>query len=425
MELRGKRRGRRLRLIIVFASVVLGATRGVNAGPREHLPAGAQQGTPPAAADPATRPVGTIKTITGKTIVLTTDARAEVTIQVQDDARLVRIAPGQKDLKDAAPIQLADLQPGDRILVRGKMAEDGKTVVAASVIAMKQTDIAMKQSHERDEWQKHGVGGLVSAIDAPGGAIKISTNALGAAKDVSIHVSKQTVLRRYAPDSVKFDEAKPSPIEQIKVGDQLRARGTRSADGTELTADEVVSGTFRNIAGMINAIDASAGTITVMDLVAKKSITVKVTADTQLRKLAPAMAQRIAIRLKGAAAEAPAGGNAAGSPAAKPAEAAGGGQAASGQAGGQGGAGRPGGAGGAGAGGGDLQQALSRMPAATLADLQKGDAVMIVATEGTQEGDVTAISLLAGVEPLLQASGASTILTPWTMNGAPGGDAAP
>jgi hypothetical protein len=421
MELRGKGRVRRLRLIAVFACMALGAARGVDARPREHLGQGAQQETPPAAANPATRPVGTIKTITGKTIVLTTDAKTEVTIQVQEDARLVRIAPGQKDLKDAAPIQLADLQPGDRILVRGKMADDGKTVVAASVIAMKQTDIAMKQSHERDEWQKHGVGGLVSAIDAAGGTIKISTNALGAAKDVSIHVSKQTVLRRYAPASVKFDDAIPSAIEEIKVGDQLRARGTRSADGTEQTADEIVSGTFRNIAGMINAIDASAGTITVMDLVAKKSITVKVTADTQLRKLAPAMAQRIAMRLKGAPADAPAGGNGAGNPAAKPAEAAGGGQAASGQAG----AGRPGGAGGAGAGGGDLQQALSRMPAATLADLQKGDAVMIVTTEGTQEGGVTAITLLAGVEPLLQASGASTILTPWTMSGAPGGDAAP
>jgi len=425
MELRGKGRVRRLRLIVVFACMVLGAARGVDARPREHRPQGAQQGTPPAAANPATRPVGTIKTTTGKTIVLTTDAGAEVTIQVQDDARLVRIAPGQKDLKDAAPIQLADLQPGDRILVRGKMGDDGKTVMAASVIAMKQTDIAMKQSHERDEWQKHGVGGLVSAIDAAGGTIKISTNAVGTAKDVSIRVSKQTVLRRYAPDSVKFDDAKPSGIEEIKVGDQLRARGPRSADGTELTADEVVSGTFRNIAGMINTIDASAGTITVMDLVAKKSITVKVTADTQLRKLAPEMAQRIAMRLKGAPADAPAGANAAGSPAAKPAEAAGGGQAASGQAGGQGGAGRPGGAGGAGAGAGDLQQALGRMPAATLADLQKGDAVMIVTTEGTQEGGLTAITLLAGVEPLLQASGASTILTPWTMSGAPGGDAAP
>jgi hypothetical protein len=417
MEWRGKRRPRRCGLIVVFASMVFAAARGVDARPREHLPPGAQ-GAPPAATNPATRPVGTIKTITGKAIVLTTDAGAEVTIQVQDDARLVRIAPGQKDLKDAAPIQLADLQPGDRILVRGKLADDGKTIVAASVIAMKQTDIAMKQSHERDEWQKHGVGGLVSAIDAGGGTIRISTNALGAAKDVSIHVSKQTVLRRYAPDSVKFDDARPSAIEVIKSGDQLRARGTRSADGTELTADEVVSGTFRNIAGMINLIDAPQGTITVMDLVAKKPITVKVTSDTQLRKLAPAMAQRIAMRLKGAPADAPAGAGAAGSPTAKPAETSGGGQAE-----GQSGAGRTGGAGGA--GGGDLQQALSRMPAATLADLQKGDAVMIVATEGTQERGVTAITLLAGVEPLLQAAGASTILTPWTMGTAPGGDAAP
>jgi len=399
--------------------MVVGAARGVHARPPERPPQGAQQGAAPAAANPATRPVGTIKTITGKTIVLTTDAGAAVTIQVQDDARLVRIAPGQKDLKDAVSIQLADLQPGDRILVRGKMADDGKTVVAASVIAMKQTDIAMKQSHERDEWQKQGVGGLVSAVDAPGGTIKISTNALGAAKDVSIHISKQTVLRRYAPDSVKFDDAKPSAIEEIKVGDQLRARGTHGADGSELAADEVVSGTFLNITGMINAMDASAGTITVIDLVTKKSITVKVTADTQLRKLAPAMAQRIAMRLKGAPADAPAGGNAAGSPAAKPAEPSGGGQSG-GRAGGQTGAGRTGGA-----GGGDLQQALSRMPAATLADLQKGDAVMIVTTEGTQAGGVTAITLLAGVEPLLEAAGASTILTPWTMSGAPGGDAAP
>ena len=416
MELRGKWRVRRLRLIVVFVCMMLGLACGVDARTAASLPQGAQQGAPPS--NPATRPAGTIKTINGRTIVLTTDAKADVTIQVQDDARLVRIAPGQTDLKDAAPIQLQDLLPGDRILVRGKMADDGKTVIAASVIAMKQTDIATKQAHERDEWQKHGVGGLVSAIDASNGTIKISTNALGVAKDVSVQISKQTVLRRYAPNSVKFDDAKPAGIEQIKVGDQLRARGTRGPDGADLVADEVVSGTFLNIAGTINAVDASAGTITVMDLVKKKSITVKVTADTQLRKLAPAMAQGIAMRLKGTpgdAAAAGAGGNGSNS-APKPAE-----TAASGQAGGQ-----PGAAARAGAGrGGDLQQMLSRVPAATLAELQKGDAVMIVTTEGTQESGVTAITLLAGVEPLLQASGASTILTPWTMSGAPGGDAAP
>jgi hypothetical protein len=415
MELQEKGRLRRLRLTVVLVCAVLGLDCGAVASPAE----GAQQGAP--ASNSATRPVGTIKTINGKTIVLTTDAKADVTIQVQDDARLVRIAPGQTDLKDAAVIQLQDLLPGDRILVRGKMADDGKTVIAVSVIAMKQTDIATKQAHERDEWQKHGVGGLVNAVDAANGTIKISTNAMGVAKDVTVQVSKQTVLRRYAPNSVKFDDAKPAPIEQIKVGDQLRARGTRNADGSELAADEAVSGTFLNIAGTVNTIDASAGTITVMDLVAKKSITVKVTSDTQLRKLPATIAQGIAMRLKGAAADAPAGagGSAAANASPKPAETAAGGQAG-GQAGGPGGVARAGGA-----RGGDLQQMLSRIPAGSLADLQKGDAVMIVTTEGTQASGVTAITLLAGVEPLLQASGASTILTPWTMSGAPGGDAAP
>jgi hypothetical protein len=429
MELRGKGRVRRLSLLVVFASMALGAARGVDARPAGRPPQGAPQGAP--ASNPATRPVGTIKTINGRTIVLTTDAKADVTIQVQDDAKLVRIAPGQTDLKDAAPIQLQDLLPGDRILVRGKMAEDGKTVIAASVIAMKQTDIATRQAHDRDEWQRHGVGGLVKEIDAAGGTIKISTNAQGAAKEVTVQISKQTILRRYAPNSVKFDDAKPGPIDQIKVGDQLRARGTRNADSTELAADEVVSGTFLNIAGTINAIDASAGTLTVMDLVAKKSVTVKVTSDTQLRKLQPMMAQMIAMRLKGAPADAATG--AAGSAATpsatpKPADAAAGGQPGGqgGSAGGPGGAARSGGAGGA--RGGDLGQMLSRMPAATLADLQKGDAVMIVTTEGTEAGGATVITLLAGVEPILQASpagGASSILTPWSLSGAPAGDAAP
>jgi len=365
------------------------------------------------------RSLGTVKSINGKTIVLTT-AEGEVTIQVQDDARLLRIEPGEKDLKNAQPLQLQDLQVGDRILVRGAFGPDGKTLLAASVIAMKQADIATKQAHERDEWQRHGVGGLVIKVDAATGTITISTNAVGAAKDVAVHVSKQTVLRRYATDSVKFDDAKAAPLEQIKLGDQLRARGTRSPDGTGLAADEVVSGTFRNIAGTINGVDAGAGTLTVMDLVTKKPVTVKIGPDAQLRKLPPMVAQRMAVRLKGGAPEAAAGGRQGG--------AATGGQTQRAPGGGQNASGAPSnGAGPGGAGrGGDMQ--LSRMPAVTLAELQKGDAVMIVTTEGTAENGVTAVTLLAGVEAILQASpagGASSILTPWSLSGAPSGDTSP
>jgi hypothetical protein len=370
------------------------------------------------------RPVGTIKSISGNTITLTTGAGSDVTVLVQDGAKLVRIAPGQKDLKDAVPIQLQDLQPNDRILVRGNLAADGKSVLALSIIAMKNADITEKQAREREDWQKHGTGGLVSSVDAATSTVTVSLPAIGEKKNVAIHLSKDTILRRYAPDSVKFDDAKLAPLDQIKPGDQLRARGTRSPDGSELTAVEVVSGTFRNIAGIVSAIDASAGSITVQDLAAKKPITIKITSDSQLRKLSAPMAQRIAARLKGISADAASQGSAnapAAANAGQPPKPEGPPTGAPG-ANGAGGSGRPGGG-----GSGDLQQAISRMPAATLAELQKGDAVMIVATEGGPNGTPSVITLLAGVEPILQAapnSSASTILSPWSLGSAPGGEGA-
>ncbi|HMI51069.1 MAG TPA: DUF5666 domain-containing protein [Candidatus Saccharimonadales bacterium] len=367
------------------------------------------------------RPVGTIKAISGNTITLASDAGADVTVQVQDGAKFLRIAPGQTSLKDATVIQLSDIQVGDRVLVRGKLGDDGKTVLASSVIAMKQEDIAQKQAKERDEWQRHGVGGLVGAVDPVSNTITISMNSPGATKNIVVHLSKTTVLRRYAPSSVKFDDAKPAPLDQVKPGDQLRARGNLSGDGTELVADEIVSGTFRNIAGTISAIDAVANTLTVHDLAAKKDVLVKITPESQLRKLSQPIAARIALRLKagngegGAAAE-PGATPSLASPA-KPADRT---AARSGAAPeGRGGMGRQGAP--------DLQQAISRMPAATLADLQKGDAVLLVATQGIQNGEVTAITLLGGVEPILEASpqsSASTILSPWSLgSGAPGGEA--
>jgi hypothetical protein len=258
---------------------------------------------------------------------------------------------------------------------------------------------------------------LVNSVDAASGTITIALPPQGEKKTVAVHLSKDTILRRYALDSVKFDDAKPAPVDQIKPGDQLRARGTRSADGAEFTADEIVSGTFRNVAGTISAIDASGGTITVQDLVAKKSITVKITPDSQLRKLPPPMAQRIAARLKGASTDAPSSPAASADPATKPS-----GSPSDGpQTGGPGGTGRSNGGGPA-----DLQQMIGRMPAATLADLQKGDAVMVVATEGGTGGVSTVITLLGGVEPILEASpksNPSTILSPWSLSSGGGGEA--
>jgi hypothetical protein len=381
--------------VVVVCVAMFAASQPVGVAQKE----GTQSTT---AAKSRVRAVGTIKSITGNTIAVTTDTGAEVNVVIQPSTRLVRSVPGQTDLKSASPIQMQDLQVGDRLLAGGTAAEDGKAVLATTAIVMKKADIAEKQEQDREEWQKHGVAGVVKAVDAGTETIQISTGTLAAEKLI-IHVSQNTIIRRYAPDSVRFDDAKPGALDQIKTGDQLRARGTRSADGSELAADEIVSGSFRNVAGTVIATDQGNSSVAVMDLATKRPVTLKITADSQLHKLPPMVAQRIAMRLKGMTpGGGAAGGAVGGSPRVANAE-----RPSPGNGPGQ----RPGGA-------SDFQQMLSRMPVVTLADLQKGDALMIVATEGSANSPSTAIILLSGVEPILTAapSQAGTILSPWNLS---------
>jgi hypothetical protein len=369
-----------------------------------------QAGTPatPAAKTPPV--LGTIKTIAGESLTITTDAGAESKVTVTSTTKLLRVPPGSKDLSQAEAIPFSEFQQGDRVLVRLRCAGDPAVCEAGTVIAMKKNDIAERQAHEREEWQKHGIGGLVKSVDPAQGAITIGTMTAAGRKDVTVEAGKSTLMRRYAPGSVKFDDAKISSLAEVSPGDQLRARGVRSADGASFAADEVVTGAFRNIAGTILAVDPDAGTMTVSDLATKKSEVVKVSSDSQLRKLPLQIAQMIAARLKGGAEPGSA------TPAGQAAPPAGGAPRPPGS--GVGGQGRN--------GGGDLQQLLGRLTAAPLADFQKGEAVMIVATGGLKDAPVTAITVLGGVEPLLQATTqeqASSILTPWSLSNG-GGDAA-
>ena len=388
-----------LGIILSVSGMAISAQAQSSAQPAESQPGNA--GT-------ASRSIGTVKPISEKALVLKTDAGAEVTV-LTDGARIMRLAPGQTDLKSATPVTLPEVQVGDRMLVRGRPGDNG-AVVATSIVVMKQSDVAQKQQHEREDWQRRGAGGIVSAIDPASGLITASVTPT---LSIAVKTSKDTAFLRYAPNSVKFADAQKGTFDQIKVGDQLRARGNRSADSKEIAAEEVISGTFRNIAGTISSIDAANNAITVKDVLAKKSVVVKFNSDSQLRKLAPPMAQRLAFFLKGGASQggaqpvaasgAPANGPAAGgatAPGASP---------------------RPG-------GGADFQQILSRIPNITLADLQKEDAVMIVAMQGPTNAEATAVTLLGGVEPILTASpngmSAAALFSGWNL-GAPGGDAGP
>jgi len=367
----------------------------------------------------ATRFLGTITAVGTGLLTVKTDAGVERKVTVPDGIRLQRIAPGATNLSNAAVIQFSDLAVGDRVRVVIAPNPATDPVTAISIIAIPQADLAQKQQKDREEWQKNGVGGLVKSVDPGTGAIVITSGAGPALKTITLHTSPTTVLRRYAQDSVSFDQAKPAPLEVIKVGDQLRARGTKSADGLEIAADEVVSGSFRNISGTIGSIDKTAMTLTLKDLTTKQTVTVHVGTDAQMRKLPDVMAKRLASITNSGTNSGSRQGGQAGTNGAGNATAPTGAPAGT-TAGGAGNGTRPsygdGTTNGRPGGGGDLQQMLNRAPAIHLSDLQKGDAVMLVSTQGTNE--VTAVTLLAGVEPLLEApaSTQNMLLSNWNMS---------
>ncbi len=395
-----------------------------------------------AVAQAPARVSGAVTAVAPGTLTVKADNNGELKITVPDGIRLQRVAPGAKDLSTATAIQFSDIAAGDRVSVRITPDSTPSALTAASIIDISAADIAKKQQQDRIDWARRGIGGLVRTVDPASGVILITTGAGANEKNVTVRTSPSTILRRYAADSIDFAKAQPAPIDTIKPGDQLRARGTKNSDSTDLAAEEVVSGSFRNISGSVSSINAAAQTITLKDLITKQQVTVHITDDAQMRKLPDAMARALAASTKSTGAATPTaqpGGMAASNPGqGRP----GGVMGAGGFGGGQPGSGAPGGAaapGGSGnwpgaqggapggtpnaqwgaqrpIGGGDTQSIISRAPAIKLSDLQKGDAIILVSTQGTTE--VTAITLLAGVEPLLQSSAStqSMLLSGWNMS---------
>jgi hypothetical protein len=354
-----------------------------------------------------------------KRISLKSDAGAPLAATVDDDTSYLRVPPGEKDLKKAAKIALPDVAVGDRAFVRGHMAEDQKSIAAVAVIIMTKSDLAQKHERDREEWKRRGLAGPITAINAQSKEVTISTRTREGPKPVVIEIPETVNFRRYAADSVRFSDARPGSFVDLKAGDQLRVLGDKNADGSRIKAEEIISGSFRNIAGVIKSIDARTGEIKLTDLVEHKPVTVRVSSDTSLRRLPPWMAAMLARRDNGAGA--PGGGPASraegvpGPPRAEGAKpGAGGPPPERAQFPGAGG----GGGGGMRRGGGDFQDMLERMPPLKLDELKPGDAIMLSATNGTDPASVTAINVLAGVEPLLTAApqGGQQIFGNWNFD---------
>jgi hypothetical protein len=352
------------------------------------------QGSGAVSSSSPVRPIGVVTKLQTGSLTLHTDAGPDLLVEIGDGVSFLRVPPGATNLSTATKITASDISTGDRVLVRGRVSEDQKSIIATAVIVMTKLDLASAREAERLDWQRRGIGGTVQAVNPETKEITVMSPPAPSAPGNSTHalsivLRADAVLLRYAPDSVKFSDAKPSAFEQIKVGDQLRALGTKTEDGSRFTAEKVVSGTFRNLGVTVVSVDPQNRAIAAKDLASAEPILVRTNADSKLHHLPPSAARALAALNSGGTS----GGKSENEPGAEPL---------------------------------DVQQMLEHAPALDLGEIKPGDPLIVVSTEGAKPSEVTAIDILADVAPILAARPKGrnlAVLGSWSlsMNGGEGG----
>ncbi len=370
-----------------------------------------------AAAQPAAPAIGVVTAASAGQFTLRTDAGSNVTVQVPSGILILRVPPGAKNLNSAVRIPASEITVGDRVLVRGNASSAQRsTLTATSIIVMTKTDIQKEHEAERLEWQKHGIAGVVHAVNPATHQITLAVpnvppTPANPTHLVTLTLAPQATLLRYAPDSVKFSDAKPGTFDQIRPGDQVRALGALNPSGNAFTAREVVSGTFRNIGVTAISVNPANRTLKVKNLATGKPLLVRIDSDTKMHTLPLFVAMMIARFNSGN------GGREgqAGAGAAHPRRATGFVRRGASAGGFRGGPGGP---------PGDFNAMLNRTPVLSLGSIKPGEPLIVVSTQGAKPGEVTAIAVLAGVAPILEArpKGSKQVrLGPWNLSIGGGG----
>lgn len=376
--------------------------------------AGAFAQTPPGGEKPSVATGDVVSTNAGKIVLQTKDGELDITYTEKTEFK--KVAPDNPSLKAATASAAAEIGAGDKLVISGFYAADKKSLAARTVYLMSKAAIAQKQAKDSEEWKTRGISGRVVSVDQLTRQITVEVRTLTGASSTVLTPKDGVKFLRYAPNSVQYNDAKDSSILEVQPGDMLRAVGDKSADGASFAAEEIITGAFRTVAGTVKSIDAAKNEIVITDLQTKKDVTISLASASMLKRFPEEMARMLVMRQMGGEGQPGAGpGGFQGQPrpeGSRPAGSPGQGQPRPEGMRPQGGEGAPGGQGRGGFGGqrngGGLDEMLDRFPNITAADLKPGDMIAISCSKTNDIDRLTAIKLLAGVEPFIRAAQAST-----------------
>lgn len=353
---------------------------------------------------PADKPrtaVGVARVVGAEKIVLDTD-KGPVEAILTGSTVYFRLPPDNLKPSAATDSKLADITAGDRVLITGPVAGNGKDLIAVKVYLVKGSDIAKQQAERIQEWRTRGISGRITEVDPQAGVITVEMKALtGAVTTLKLTPKPNAKFLRYSPDSVKYSDAVKSDINEIGKDDMIQALGDRSEDGTGFQAEEILTGSFVTVAGKVKSVDPAKNEVTITDLRTEKDVTIAVNPNSMVKRF-PEEAARRMVMFMGMMQSGEGG---------PPNARRGRGERSEGEEGeGRRGRNRPeGGDGegrrGMGPGGGmgrmNINDMLNRFPTITVADLQEGEMIAVSSPKGKDETRLTAIKLLAGVEPFI------------------------
>ena len=287
--------------------------------------------------------LGTVTSINAesKTIELKPDNAAPVPLRLLANTIVQKIAPGETNLRNAVAIGLSEVAVADRVLVT--LASNGSDLLR--IVVMSAADIARRGEADRQDWIKRGVSGIVSAKNGNEILLKVKTPRGDIQQTIT--VSDKTKFRRYPPDCVTFADAEPSKLDDLSIGDQIRARGEKSADGSKVDAEEVVFGTFLTKAGSVVSVDPRSREISVKELGTGRPLLIKVTSDSVIKQMPNPIDGR---------------------------------------------GGPP----------GSVGQLIDTLPAARVEDVQPGTSIVVSSTKGLETDKVTAILLVTNADLLIR-----------------------